>query len=519
MEIGIGEIFSNKKNVFTLPLVMKRIIFFAAFQFLHFCLLGQFFDLREQWIIDSTERSAFKRNDTLSHTVLPKAFGADQRIDRFENGKSSNGFIRATSDICMAGGLFKNGDVNAGGVGFGQLQMEGAYKNHWYIQLGGMFLGGQLPNYVQTAIDTLSVLPGWGKVISASDASVKAFNWTGNLAYSPNRHFSFEMGHNKIMVGEGYRSLIVSRNAAPYFFARSTIKAGNFRLYSIWSQLQDIQNGWGDIRKKYTAVHGLHWKITPKFQLSVHEMVIWQRNDSTSVRNFDMHYLNPLLFWRPVEYAQGSADNVLLAMSGHYIHRQKVKFYFQFLLDEWLLSSVRARNGWWGLKYGGQFGVKYLDIIPGLNGLSEINAVRPFTYSHASSMQAWGSMNQPIAHPSGSNFAEWVNMLQYTQGNWKVNYQINYNIFGRNKGDKNYGGDIFMTYMNPVSQFGNTLYQGEKHFLMFQQFSVSRVMGVWGEIFTQFSWRNDKTMEKTNSDQWIMLGLRTKGFQFQPWDY
>ena len=76
-----------------------------------------------------------------------------------------------------------------------------------------------------------------------------------------------------------------------------------------------------------------------------------------------------------------------------------------------------------------------------------------------------------------------------------------------------------MTYMNPVSQFGNTLYQGEKHFLMFQQFSVSRVMGVWGEIFTQFSWRNDKTMEKTNSDQWIMLGLRTKGFQFQPWDY
>ena len=248
-------------------------------------------------------------------------------------------------------------------------------------------------------------------------------------------------------------------------------------------------------------------------------MVIWQRNDSTSVRNFDLHYLNPLLFWRPAEYAQGSADNVLLAISGSYIHRQKVKFYFQFLLDEWLLSAVKARNGWWGLKYGGQLGMKYMDIIPGLSALSEVNAVRPFTYSHASSLQAWGHLNQPLAHPTGSNFAEWVIMLQYTKREWKLNYQINYNIFGRNTGAKNYGGDIFMTYMNPVSQFGNNLYQGEKHYLMYQQFSLSRAMGAWGEAFVQLGWRNDKTSQRTLSDQWIMLGLRTQGFQWQAWDY
>jgi hypothetical protein len=134
-------------------------------------------------------------------------------------------------------------------------------------------------------------------------------------------------------------------------------------------------------------------------------------------------------------------------------------------------------------------------------------------------LQAWGHLNQPLAHPTGANFAEWVNMWQYIKGVWKVNYQVNYNIFGRNIGGENYGGDIFMTYMNPVSQFGNSLYQGEKHYLMYQQFSLARSFGTWGEAFVQLGWRNDKTAQRTLSDQWIMLGFCTKGFQWQPWDY
>ena len=499
---------------------MKTIFSIIIFQLIQICLLGQYFDVREKAELDTSLRYTFQRNDSISHYVLPLAFGVDELfISKNRKGKSSNAGIKITPAMCMAGQLMKDDVMHGGGVGFGQLTLEGAYGKRWYIQGSGRYLGGQMPQYLHRGYDSLQVLPGWGKVFSSNNQTLQAFNWTANMCYAPNRHFSLEVGRNKLMVGEGYRSLILSRNSAPYFFARSTIKAGDFRLYSIWTQLQDIGMGWDHVRKKYTAIHGLNWKITPKFQLGLHEMVIWQRNDSTSVRNVDLHYLNPLLFWRPVEYAQGSADNVLLALSGSYIHRQKVKIYFQFLLDEWLLSAVQAHNGWWGLKYGGQMGVKWLDVLPGLSGLSEVNAVRPFTYSHASPLQAWGNLNQPLAHPSGSNFVEWVNMFQYVKGEWKVQYQFNYNLFGRNTGDKNYGGNVFMSYMNPVSQYGNDLLQGEKHQLMYQQFSLSRVFGKWGEIFTQITWRNDHTSLQTNSDQWIMLGIRTKGFQFQAWDY
>ena len=44
-------------------------------------------------------------------------------------------------------------------------------------------------------------------------------------------------------------------------------------------------------------------------------------------------------------------------------------------------------------------------------------------------------------------------------------------------------------------------------------------MGAWGEAFVQLGWWNDKTLQRTLSDQWIMLGLRTQGFQWQAWDY
>ena len=497
----------------------KELLILLFFQSILVCLWGQKFDAREINILDTSQAASLKKVDTLCHIQSPKAFGVDEQRGFTQLGKHPSLYFRVVPDACVAGQIFKEHGLRAGTLGTTQLMFEGAYKNHWYAQGGASYIGGQVPEYVQRGMDTMNVLAGWGRVIFGNQGQVRAYNWMANLAYSPNRHFSLEVGHNKLMIGEGYRSLIISRNAAPYYFARSTIKAGDFRLYSIWSQLQDVQNGWEGVRKKYIAVHGLNWEITPKFQLALHEMVIWQRNDSTSVRNFDVHYLNPLLFWRPVEYAQGSADNVLLAMSGSYIHRQKVKFYFQFLLDEWLLSAVRARNGWWGLKYGGQFGIRWMNILPGLSGLSEVNAVRPFTYSHASSLQAWGHLNQPLAHPTGANFAEWVNMWQYTKGSWKMHYQIHYNIMGRNMGDKNYGGDIFMSYMNPVSQFGNDLFQGEKHFLMFQQFTLSRTVGNWGEMFTQLGWRNDKTAQRTWSDQWILFGLRTKGFQWQPWDY
>ena len=124
------------------------------------------------------------------------------------------------------------------------------------------------------------------------------------------------------------------------------MKVGPFRFVSNYAQLRSGIPGMGHQEKKYIGLHALSIDVKKKWNFALYEMVIWQRNDSISVRNFDLHYLNPLAFWRPIEYAQGSADNVLLGLSASYTEKQKCKIYGQFLLDEWLLSEVRARLGW-----------------------------------------------------------------------------------------------------------------------------------------------------------------------------
>ena len=60
---------------------------------------------------------------------------------------------------------------------------------------------------------------------------------------------------------------------------------------------------------KFSSAHILSWNISKWLNLSVFESVIWQGKDSLNNRGFDINYLNPFVFFRPIEYSIGSADN------------------------------------------------------------------------------------------------------------------------------------------------------------------------------------------------------------------
>jgi hypothetical protein len=188
-------------------------------------------------------------------------------------------------------------------------------------------------------------------------------------------------------------------------------------------------------------------------------------------------------------------------------------------LDEWLLSEVKAKNGWWGLKYGGQLGVKAFDVIPGWDVLSEVNAVRPFTYSHASSLQAWGQLGQPLAHPWGANFIEWVNMAQFKKKDWTVILACNYGAYGLNRSGLNDGGNIFLSYKDPAQIYGNDFFQGDKRIFLFQRLQVSRKilknsLECFGEVMSRTHY-----LPQMQSQQFLMIGIRTPGYFQDQWDY
>ncbi|MBM3427513.1 MAG: hypothetical protein FJX95_01875 [Bacteroidetes bacterium] len=461
--------------------------------------------------LEDTVVRGFLRSDTTTQIFFPK-------ISAWDRAKDKKVFWILPQYNVLGGvqSVDSMHRVQASGQGLFQLNAGGTYKR-WHAEAGSYYLGGRPPLEKWTSETTARW--GWGKFLSNKNDIIQQWDYTARLGFQANKYVHLEVGKGKLFVGEGYRSQFLSHNSSTYPYGRISIKVGPFRFVSNYAQLRSGIPGMGNQEKKYVGLHALSMDVKKKWNFALYEMVIWQRNDSTSVRNFDLHYLNPLAFWRPIEYAQGSADNVLLGLSASYTEKQRCKIYGQFLLDEWLLSEVRARLGWWGLKYGGQLGIQYFNVVPGLHMLLEANATRPFTYSHASPIQAWGHDQQALAHPLGSNYGELLYMVQYRHSEWRLNYQINYSRKGNNRAGFNDGGDIFASYMNPSHIYGNQLYQGQSQTLVFQQLIVARKMGEQPlEAFLQCASYN-KTNDALGHRWGVYLGIRSEGFFTQAFDF
>ena len=56
-------------------------------------------------------------------------------------------------------------------------------------------------------------------------------------------------------------------------------------------------------------MHLLSFNVTDWLNFSVFESIVWQGKDTLNNRGFDINYINPFVFYRPVEYNIGSADN------------------------------------------------------------------------------------------------------------------------------------------------------------------------------------------------------------------
>ena len=183
---------------------------------------------------------------------------------------------------------------------------------------------------------------------------------------------------------------------------------------------------------------------------------------------------NPFVFFRPIEYSIGSADNSFFGGSLKVTIQKNHVFYAQLLLDEFLLSEWRNNNNWWGNKYAVQIGYRSFDLfeLEGLHFLTEYNLIRPYTYSHLTSLQNYGHLNQSLAHPLESNMKELVSRIGYQKNNIDFLIQYNYQDFGLDYQNNNFGGDIFMGYDSRDGDYNQIIGQGKP---VNQHFVISRI--------------------------------------------
>jgi len=423
---------------------------------------------------------------------------------------------------------FGNRPVSVSWLG-GQLVWKPAKR--WSLQTGYALAGGLLPTYLERRAQNDGYLSGLGYAIADSVNHLYHSHYTfGQLTYQAGKHFSFELGKAKQFWGDGYRSMILSDHASPAPFFKVTTTLGKFRYMNLWMQLRDISFGQNlsNARVKYSAMHAFSYQITPKLNASLYEWVVWQNSDTLSRRGLDLYYLNPLVFYRPVEYSLGSPDNVMLAASLRWSVTPSLRIYGQFVLDEFNLKLYKRSNNWWGNKIAGQLGVRWNRPGKGLEVLAEMNVARPFIYSHGSSIQAWTHINQSMAHPLGSNFVESCLRIRYIKKLWSVSEQFNAAAFGRDydaNGDgvtDNFGGNIIRSYANPYGgSFGHELLQGQLHKTVFHSFTLSRALSEssrW-EVYLRQNLRAEKVSDQLSTENWLMIGIQTRGMLQPVQDY
>ena len=75
----------------------------------------------------------------------------------------------------------------------------------------------------------------------------------------------------------------------------------------------------------------------------------------------------------------------------------------------------------------------------------EFNSVRPYTYSHETLFTNYAHYRQPLAHPMGANFKEWIGILRYQPFN-KLNFtgKIIFNQYGADGIISNFGKNILL---------------------------------------------------------------------------
>lgn len=220
-------------------------------------------------------------------------------------------------------------------------------------------------------------------------------------------------------------------------------------------------------------MHHLDMAFTKWLNVGLFEGVIFGRTD-----HFEFGYLNPIIFYRSIEQQNGSFDNSVAGLDYKVNLPKRIQLYGQLLIDEFLLSEIKANRGWWANKWGIQIGAKFIDIfgIKNLDLQVEHNRVRPFTYSHFDSVGNYTHYNQPMAHPLMANFKEFTGIARYQPApKWLAVAKIIYYQQGRDSSSQSFGSNIFLPNGTPyrIGDFGYEIGSGWKTNVLYASFLLS----------------------------------------------
>lgn len=298
---------------------------------------------------------------------------------------------------------------------------------------------GFFPEYLDNFIQINQVYPGNGRV-----KNFKQNGWDFAMASAlvdieASENLKITFGHGNQFLGEGYRSMLLSDNTfnMPFFRLQSSFFQKKIHLQNSYALLNSLdrlpatQSSEALFQRKLATFHYLYFQPNSNFHFGVFESVMWRRWNGNGNDDLNPLFLNPALGVNHLLLDEADSMQHIITGFNSYVRLKGFLVFGQALID-----ANQAGIGAY------QFGARYSFIQ---NDMAifvhlEYNVSKVNTYTYGNSMLSFSHYNQPLAHPTGTDFDELVGM-----------FGINWRRFqGRFTGI--YGNNNLWLYSNEISQ-------------------------------------------------------------------
>ncbi|RXF69349.1 gliding motility protein RemB [Arcticibacter tournemirensis] len=386
-------------------------------------------------------------------------------------------------------------------------QFGGTVGKKFSFYTSGYENQGKFPKYYQDFSEKYTIVPGQTNEFFGRRQEQKDWQYvTANISYTPADFINISLALDKIFIGDGYRSLLLSDATSPYPFIKITGNYKNIQYTGVWASLQDpsapaysYETG---NRRKGAVFHYLDWNITPRLSLGFFDALIWEvKNEAGSKDGLKAQYINPIIFLNSA--ISSGSENSVVGFTGKYELLDKTTLYGQLVLD----GIKNDSKDLWGL----QAGIKGTDLAgaEALTYILEYNTVKPYTFAQTNRVINYAHYNQPLGHLYGANFREMLGILGYTYKRFGFTAEALFSRYGLDRNDVNYGKDIFHT--TSIGGAGTSTGQGLSTDLYYLDGRVSYLLNPKYNLRFEVGgvFRKEKNSIGNNNTTWMTFGLRS----------
>ncbi|MFD2742970.1 MULTISPECIES: hypothetical protein [Sphingobacterium] len=363
----------------------------------------------------------------------------------------------------------------------------------------------RFPTHIDSSAMRIGGLPGQGFSTGIATGEYDWMNTAVNMTYDLDTAFRVTLAYDKLHIGDGYRSMLVSES--PYNFAHAHFSGSvkRFQYNSIWGTLLDRFNPrMTEGEDAFTTRMGEGVKYAA-----------FQYVDYLAANNLTIGAFHSLI-WAQDHGAEKSGANGGLGLNVKYRPIPKWIVYGQLYADRLSKFSFNKDSD---RRTSYQFGVKTHDLfsVDRLNATVEYNQAAPYTYQNENNRINYSNNGEPIAHPNGANFREILAILTYRWNRIDLYGQSMFARYGVDSSPlSNVGQNIFR---QDIPNIGNRIGQGELRNLLYNEIRAAYIINPRYNLRAEVGFINriqdgSSTFGRSNANI-ITIGLRSSFRTFQ----